>query len=110
MEKKEPYGDITHKVMRIESFRRIMVIQKEATSNFVILSIDPMGLGSSVYRKIDENISYLNNELHLDFNSFFDTMEVDKAMFKLIEDSILVPQGVSAIDESTKKSAGICSI
>ncbi len=107
--KEEPYGDITHKVMRIESFRRIMVIQKEATSNFVILSIDPMGLGSSVYRKIDENISYLNNELHLDFNSFFDTMEVDKAMFKLIEDSILVPQGVSAIDESTKRVKSVQS-
>lgn len=40
--------NITHKVMRIESFRRIMVIQKEATSNFVILSIDPMGSRPSI--------------------------------------------------------------
>lgn len=107
--KEEPYENSTHKVMKVESFRRIMVIQKEATSNYVILSIDPMGLGSNVYKKIDDNIRDLNNELHLDFNSFFDTMEVDKAMFKLIDDGVLVPQGVSAIDESTKRVKSVQS-
>lgn len=107
--KEEPYGTSKHKVISIESFRRVMVIQKEATSNYVILSIDPIGLGSSVYQKIDKNIEDLNNELHLDFNSFFDTMEVDKAMFKLIDDGTLIPQGVSAIDESTKRVKSVQS-
>lgn len=107
--KEEPYGDSKHKVISIESFRRIMIIQKETKNDYVILSIDPVGLGSSVYKKIDENIRDLNNELHLDFNSFFDTMEVDKAMFKLIDDGVLVPQGVSAIDEATKRVKSVQS-
>ncbi|MEV9476558.1 hypothetical protein [Aliarcobacter butzleri] len=107
--KEEKYGESTHKIPVNESFRRVMVIEKESSSNYAILSIDPIGLGSTVYKKIDTNIKDLNTQLNLDFNSFFDTIEIDNAMFKLIDESFLIPQGIFATDESTKRVKSVQS-
>ncbi|MDD3009641.1 MAG: hypothetical protein PHQ70_12365 [Arcobacter sp.] len=101
--KVEPYGAITHKVPYQEKLRRIMIIEKENLSNYIIVSIDPVGEGAAVYKKIDENFRKLNDKLNLNFYDFLDMIEVDKALFQLAEEGSLIPKVVSAIDETTKR-------
>lgn len=85
------------------NYRRIMLLEKPSDKNQLIVSIDPIGEGSSVYKKLDENMSTLGGMLQLNFNDFFDTIEINKAIYKLIENNKLTPNKLVAKDEATKR-------
>lgn len=85
----------------LKPFRRTMILEKPSTSNYVIVSIDLIGEGANVYKKIDENLTVLQNSFGLDIYSFFDTMEVEKVIYTLIDDNELVPTRLTAKDQSS---------
>jgi len=91
----------TYQKKVLKPFRRTMILGKPSTSNYVIVSIDLIGEGANVYKKIDENLEVLRDNYGLDIYSFFDTMEVEKVIYTLIEDNNLVPTRLIANDKSS---------
>lgn len=101
------YSGIIHKVPHNEHHRRIMTIEKQTDNDFVIISIDPIGEGPKVYAEIDSNIVKLSKMIHLDFQTYLDSINLKKVLFKLVEDGILIAKGLNAIDESTKRTKSV---
>lgn len=101
------YSGIIHKVPYNEHHRRIMTIEKQTDNDFVIISIDPIGEGPKVYAEIDSNIVKLSKMIHLDFQTYLDSINLKKVLFKLVEDGILIAKGLNAIDESTKRTKSV---
>ncbi|WP_323659391.1 hypothetical protein [Aliarcobacter butzleri] len=99
----------TYKKKQSVFFRRIMLLEKKANSNYLIISIDPTGDGSSVYKKLEENISSLSSIINLNINSYFDIIKVDDGIHKLILEDKIVPTKVLGIDESTKRVKSVCA-
>lgn len=98
---------ITYKQNKSIPYRRSMIIEKEKDSSYLIISIDPIGEGSKVYKKLDENLNNLNTLFDLNISSYFDTIEIDKAVYKLIEEDKLTPNRTVAKEESTKRVKSI---
>jgi len=84
-------------------YRRIMVLEKSSDKSQLIVSIDPTGEGASVYKKLDENLTALGDILQLNFNDFFDIMDIEKAIYKLVKNNKLIPNRLVAKDETTKR-------
>jgi hypothetical protein len=101
------YDGVIHRVQHNEHHRRIMAIEKQDNSDFVIISIDPIGEGPKVYSEINSNINKLSQIIHLDFQTFLDNMNLKKVLFKLIEDEKLIPKNLNAIDETTKRTKSV---
>lgn len=91
------------------NYRRVMFLEKPNNNNYLIISIDPIGEGSSVYKKLEDNLSELITTLQLDINSFFDEIELEKSIFKLIGDNKLIPNKLVAQDESTNRVKSVTS-
>ena len=94
---------------RMINLRRVMVLEKAPNSNYLIISIDPIGKGASVYKKLDENLSILSRSTQININDFFDTIELEKAIFKLARTGKLVSKGLIAKEESTNRIKSIAS-
>ena len=97
------YNGIIHKVPHNEYVRRIMTIENPLNSLFLIISIDPTREGSRIYKEIDSNLDKVSRIINLDFKPFLDSININKAIFKMVDDGILIAKGVNAIDESTKR-------
>jgi hypothetical protein len=98
---------VAYKQNKSIPYRRSMIIEKERDSNYLLISIDPIGEGSKVYKKLDENLDSLNTLFGLDIGSYFDTIEIDKAVYELIEKDELTPNRTVAKEESTKRVKSI---
>jgi len=85
------------------NYRRIMVLEKPSNNSLLIISIDPTGEGASVYKKLDENLTALTTILQLNFNDFFDTMDIEQAIYELVKSNKLTPNRLIAKDETTKR-------
>ncbi len=101
--KETDFDGIIHKVPHNEYHRRIMTIENPTNSSFVIISIDPIGEGSKVYKEIDHNINKLSEIINIDFKIFLDSINIKDAMFNMVENGILIAKGLNAIDEATKR-------
>lgn len=96
-------GGQEYKQKKNINYRRIMVLEKPSDKNYLIVSIDPIGDGASVYKKLDEHLITLNSIVKLNFNDYFDTIEVEKAIYELIKNDKLIPNKLVAQDETTKR-------
>ncbi len=110
----EIFVDITidgqdYKKKEKTNYRRIMILEKPNNSNYLIVSIDPIGEGSSVYKKLEDNLSELVTILRIDINSFFNEVEIEKSIFKLIGDNKLIPNKLVAQDETTNRVKSVTS-
>jgi len=110
----EIFVDITidgqdYKKKEKTNYRRIMILEKPNKSNYLIVSIDPIGEGSSVYKKLEDNLSELVTILRIDINSFFNEVEIEKSIFKLIGDNKLIPNKLVAQDETTNRVKSVTS-
>jgi len=92
---------IQYKKKEAKIFRRTMILEKSSNNDYLVISIDLTGDGADVYKKIDENLSVLQSTLGLDIHSFFDTIEVEKVIYSLIDDNELVPTRLTAKDQSS---------
>lgn len=93
----------TYKETKLIPYRRVMIIEKEKDSKYLSISIDPIGDGSQVYKRIDSNISKLAKIINIDINMYCDMIEVDNAMHILINENILIPQKLISEDKTTKR-------
>lgn len=91
------------------NYRRTMILEKASDSNYLIISVDPIGEGASVYKKLEENLNTLNTILHINFNDFFNEIEIEKAVYKLINDNKLIPNKLIAKDETTNRVKSVTS-
>lgn len=110
----EIFVDITidgqdYKKKEKTNYRRIMILEKPNNSNYLIVSIDPIGEGSSVYKKLEDNLSELVTILRIDINGFFNEVEIEKSIFKLIGDNKLIPNKLIAQDETTNRVKSVTS-
>ena len=110
----EIFVDITidgqdYKKKEKTNYRRIMILEKPNNSNYLIVSIDPIGEGSSVYKKLEDNLSELVTILRIDINSFFNEVEIKKSIFKLIGDNKLIPNKLVAQDKTTNRVKSVTS-
>lgn len=105
--KEEDYNGGTHKVPHNEHHRRIMTIEKQDNSDFIIVSIDPIGEGPKVYSEIDSNFIKLSRMINLDFQIFLDNINLKKALFDLVENGTLTAKKLNAIDKTTKRTKSV---
>lgn len=91
------------------NYRRTMVLEKPSDTNYLVISIDRIGEGANVYKKQNEHLATLNEILELNLNDFFDTIEIEQAIYKLIQDDKLVPNKLIAKDETTNRLKSVVS-
>ncbi len=105
--KDEDHNGVIHKVPYNEHHRRIMTIEKQDNSDFIIVSIDPIGEGPKVYSEIDSNLTKLSQMINLDFQIFLDNINLKKALFDLVENGTLTAKKLNAIDKTTKRTKSV---
>lgn len=91
------------------NYRRVMILEKNNNNNYLTVSIDPIGEGASVYKKLEDNISELTQILQVNIKDFFDEIEIEKSIYKLIHDNKLIPNKLIAKDETTNRVKSVTS-
>jgi len=99
-----------YKKIKNIDYRRVMILEKSSDKPYLIISIDPVGEGSKVAKRLDEYLTKLIENLNLDFNNFFDTIEIEKAIHQLVEKEIVVPNKLVAKDEATKRIKSVSAM
>jgi len=99
-----------YKKIKNIDYRRVMILEKSSDKPYLIISIDPVGEGSKVAKRLDEYLIKLIENLNLDFNNFFDTIEIEKAIHQLVEKEIVVPNKLVAKDEATKRIKSVSAM
>jgi hypothetical protein len=110
----EIFVDITidgqdYKKKENTNYRRVMILEKNSTNNYLIISIDPIGEGASVYKKLEDNLNELTSTLGINIKDFFNEIEIEKSIFKLISDNKLIPNKLIVKDETTNRVKSVTS-
>ncbi len=84
--------------------RRTINLEKTSGSNYMILSIDPIGEGALIGRDIPEYLSEISNLLGIDIMNFFDIQYIAASLHQLVSDNDLVVKNAKSRDEQTGRT------
>lgn len=84
--------------------RRVIHLEYHNSTNKLIISIDPIGDGFLISEDIINNVNQIFSQYGIRFSEYFDIIDVNNAVYSLVDTNTLRPMRVKASDTNANRT------
>ncbi|WP_333802923.1 hypothetical protein [Sulfurospirillum sp.] len=92
------------KTLNTALFRKVLHLKFLIDKNLLILTIDPIGDGAKIAEDIKIYLRTVFSNIGINFNDYFIILDIDNAIYSMVEKGIIRPTRTKAIDQISKRT------